>query len=304
MSEIYFDRNQDIKFEDYFERQLGTNWCWAACATSLYNYGMAVYGSVGNDDYSSTVQEDIVSLQKAEATYEVGDASYLLTDTLNFQSKVYNSNDWDCFYDYVVAAISNNEVPVLVEWAQDNANSHTVIICGYNSANDSFIIMDPQQYGMLSVSSLGFSVSYAVGIAPPSDKTFPMNPLYNELLPDDGLQNFYVENNKCSTKMSLATTIISNGKTYTLAKDFSYYIRITKEEDYTSSPYLGTSVKIERTDGHSYKQWLHYGNLLTKGKKNLKITKTSYDDVYGYQLNNFWVQFVPVAYLEPFTPTT
>jgi len=297
MSVVHFDRDLDTDFSPYMQRQLGTNWCWAACATSIYNFLAA-----GN---SVTVQADMVSVQKGEASYEVGDAGYLLGSTINFTTKVYDTDSWDNFYSFVVNYV-NAGYPILVNWAQDGVNTHYVIVYAYDSESDSLYIYDPQQYGALYKSSEDFykEVAGAWAIGNPADGMFPMNPLYGELIPDSGVQSFYVKNNKCDTKMSLATTITSNGDEYVLSDDFAYYIRITNEEEYNSSPYLGTSVKIERTDGHSYKQWLHYGNLLTKGKKNLKITKTSYDDVYGYQLNNFWVHFIPVNYQTPFTPTT
>jgi len=299
MSAVHFDRDLDTDFATYMQRQLGTNWCWTACATSIYNYVAEVLGSS-----NIAVQADMVSLQKGEVPYEVGNAGYLLGSTLNFSTKVYDSNDWDSFYSFVFNYV-NSGSPVLVNWAQDGVNNHYVIVYAFEPTQSSLYIFDPQQYETLYMSSEDFStdVTDAWAIGAPSDKKLLVNPLYGELIPDDGLQNFYVENNKCSTKMTLATTIISNGNTYTLGTDFAYYIRITKEDDYLSSPYLATSVKIERK-GHSYKKWLHYGNLLTEGKKDLVITKTSYDDSYGYQLNNYWVQFVPVAYLTPFTPNS
>jgi len=298
MSVVYFDANQDIKFKDYFQRQLGTNWCWAACATSIYNYAAVI-----NANNSSTVQADIVSLQKGKAPYEVGDSGYLLTSTLKFQFSEYVVNDWNSFYDFVVAAFKQG-IPVLVSWKQDAENSHNVIVYGYDSSDKSFIILEPQQFKILYELNENFSkeIKYALAIAPPADKKFLMNPLYNELIPDSGIQNFYVQANSCSARMTLDKTIISNGKTYSIETDFAYYIRITKEEDYASECYLATGVKIKRHD-HSYTEWLYYGNLLTEAHKDLNVIDTSYNQVYGYKLDNFWVQFVPVAYRTAFTPS-
>lgn len=286
---ISFDREQDIEFTDYFESQLGTNWCWAACATSIYNYTAAV-----NGDYDiETVQADMVSLQKGEATYTVGDAGSLL-ESLNFQAKVYDEAS-ESFSDFAVKVIDSG-VPLLLSWAQDGVNSHYVIVYAYISGNDTFIIMDPQQFAMFSIEGYRVAerVTYAAAISPPNPTTFLMNPLCNELIPDNGVQNFWVQNNSCDEQMTLDDEIISNGKTYSIGTDFAYYIRMTKDIAYDSSSYLATAVKIHRADGHSYKQWLHYGNLLTEAKKHLEIGDINYQEVYGYQLNDFWVHFVPV----------
>jgi len=299
MSAVHFDRDLDSDFVNYMQRQLGTNWCWAACATSIYNYVADVLGSS-----STAVQEDMVALQKGEVPYEVGNAGYLLGSTLNFNTKVYDSSDWDSFYSFVFNYV-NSGSPILVNWAQDGVNNHYVIVYAFEPTQNSLYIFDPQQYETLYMSSEDFStgVTDAWAIGAPSDKTLLVNPLYGELIPDSGIQNFCVENNSNTEKVTLNGTITSNGKSYKVGTDFAYYIRITKEEDYTSAPYIATGVKIKRSS-HSYEQWLYYGNLLTVAKQNLKIINTNYQEIYGYQLDNFWVQFIPVTYLKAFTPST